>query len=664
MSIRIGSVFFLFFIFQNIWAAAGNFFSITSSGAPAEVNITLCLNAKGTISCQNYDVSAVNLSILTKANHTYPYAGIRVNTPFYSIANVGQGCAPLSNGFCMFSVSHTLPAMIQINAPDYIIIGAGTAGAVLAKKLTDDFKTSVIALHNGPNLDDDPLIALSKNSIITVPLGLIGPPLYALSETIHQLFIDNRLLNWVYALPLGGASSINAGVWCRGTNQIFSQWGAIAGPNWSPAVIQKIYNELENYHGQTTNPAVHGYNGPLPIRQETNPTPVSTKFTKAIVQATGVNYVLDYNNPNTPIGASAKVQFTQKGLNGALRASSSNTFLNPDVMDKKGHGVNGRKLEILFNATADRVIWQGNKAVGVIYSQNGVIKKAYANKGVIVSAGIKSSSFLMRSGIGPASLLQTLNIPVVYNNPYVGRGLADQPHVILIYTSNPNDTPAGIPLTMLGNIINAAANTPVGRELIKYIGAELNVQNGLFSQIAWLPAPNGNPAVRSLRFATINPIPGISIVFFDMVQPQSRGSIRIKSNNPFAEPNVDLGEFRNAADLNLYVSAFQNYIKNINVQLQSIDPSYQMVYPDPSILNDTHRLTDFLQEEVASNMCFQSHCRMAPLNQGGVVDSTGHVYGVQNLIVADDSIVPVAMDGTPMATAYLIATNIARLLQT
>lgn len=87
--------FFWFFIFQNIWAAAGNFFSITSSGAPAEINVTLCLNAKGTISCQNYDVSAVNLSILTKINRTYTYAGIRVNTPFYSIANVGQGCTPL-----------------------------------------------------------------------------------------------------------------------------------------------------------------------------------------------------------------------------------------------------------------------------------------------------------------------------------------------------------------------------------------------------------------------------------------------------------------------------------------------------------------------------------------------------------------------------------------
>lgn len=88
-----------------------------------------------------------------------------------------------------------------------------------------------------------------------------------------------------------------------------------------------------------------------------------------------------------------------------------------------------------------------------------------------------------------------------------------------------------------------------------------------------------------------------------------------------------------------------------------------MIFPDPSVLDDVSQLTDFIKQEVGSNMVFQSHCRMAPLNQGGVVDGTGHVYGVQNLIVADASIAPVPMDGTPMATAYLVAAKIAGILQ-
>lgn len=230
------SVVFLVFIHHAVSAAPGRFFTIIGNGVPVDVNATLCLNAKGPVSCQDYNVSAANLSVLTTApNHTYPFAGIKINSPHYSIA---AGCTQLRNGFCMFSVSNTAPAMIQIQAPDYIIIGAGTAGAVLAKKLSDDFNTSVIALHNGPNLNHDPLINLSKNSMLTVLSGLIGPPLYALANTLPQKFDDNRMLNWVYALPLGGASSINAGVWVRGTNQVYSQWEALAGPNWSVAIFR------------------------------------------------------------------------------------------------------------------------------------------------------------------------------------------------------------------------------------------------------------------------------------------------------------------------------------------------------------------------------------------------------------------------------------------
>ncbi|HHF0526732.1 TPA: GMC family oxidoreductase [Legionella anisa] len=659
---KIWSVIFLVFIHQAVFAAPGRFFTIMGNGAPVDVNVTLCLNAKGPVSCQDYNISAANLSLLTTVpNHTYPFAGIKINSPFYSIA---AGCTQLSNGFCMFSVSNTAPAMIQIQVPDYIIIGAGTAGAVLAKKLSDDFNTSVVALHNGPNLNQDPLINLSKNSMITVLLGLIGPPLYALTDTLPQQFDKNRMLNWVYALPLGGASSINAGAWVRGTNQVYSQWEALAGPNWSVANIQNTYVELERYMGLTTNPAARGFSGPLPVRQETAPTQVSLKLSQAIMNATHVGFVQDYNDPNTPIGASPQLQYTQMGPDGTFRASSAIVFLNNNVMDQNGNGVNGRKLRVLFNATADNVIWSGNKAVGVNYFQNGTLKKLYAAKGIIVSAGIKSSAFLMRSGVGAAPLLQALNIPVVYNNPNVGQGLADQPHVILIYTSNPYDTPSSLVLQIAGNIISALANTPIGQQLIKYIGTQVNAPNGLFSQIAMLPNPNGaNPGVRAVRWASINPIPGITVVLLDLVQPASTGFIMIKSSNPFVEPNMDLGEFKNQSDLTLYINTLQNYVKNINAQLQVIDPSYQMIFPDPSVLDDVSQLTDFIKQEVGSNMVFQSHCRMAPLNQGGVVDGTGHVYGVQNLIVADASIAPVPMDGTPMATAYLVAAKIAGILQ-
>ena len=103
-------------------------------------------------------------------------------------------------------------------------------------------------------------------------------------------------------------------------------------------------------------------------------------------------------------------------------------------------------------------------------------------------------------------------------------------------------------------------------------------------------------------------------------------------------------------------------MKGINQALQAIDPLYQLIFPSPAILDDPVAVANYCQAIVGCNQHFQSHCRMAPFSQGGVVDSTGRVYGVNNLFVADDSVVPLCMDGSPMASAYLIAANIADML--
>lgn len=517
------------------------------------------------------------------------------------------------------------------NTADYIVVGVGTAGAVVAKRLTDSKKNSVIALHVGENLTDDPLIKYSKNAVITVPAAIVGPPLYENGLTLPQIDAFDRELLWAIAQPEGGASSINAGAYCRGTNQVYSQWEAIAGPLWSVSRIEKIYKKLEKYNGETTNPATRGYRGPIDIRQDPDPTEVALKFTQATIAATGQPFVLDYNDPQTPIGVSSQLQYTQKGRNGRLRVSSATAFLNKSVMTKKGKGVGGRKLRVNFNSTALRTLWSGNTAIGVEYLQNGKIKQAYAKKGVIVCAGLRSSPFLLYSGIGPSSVLQPLGIPVIYENPNVGQNLTDQPAVRVVFSSNPLDTP-------------------------------LETPNGLFAQISWLPAPGGDPNKRELRIATINPIPGITLATLDLCQPLSRGFVTINSPNPLDPIVVDLRDLSNPSDLNLFELGLSIYIQGINQQFQSIDPTYQLVFPDPAVLQDPLLLRDFIKENVACNEHFQSHCLMAPLAQGGVVDSTGHVYGVNNLIVADNSIVPLCMDGSPMATGFLIGAQIAQFI--
>ena len=110
-----------------------------------------------------------------------------------------------------------------------------------------------------------------------------------------------------------------------------------------------IFKQLETYKGETTNPAAKGYCGPIDVRQIPDPTPVALKFTEAVIDATGFPFVLDYNDPATPIGASSQFQYTQSGPNGELRVSSATAFLNETVMTPDGRGVKGRKLRVLFN---------------------------------------------------------------------------------------------------------------------------------------------------------------------------------------------------------------------------------------------------------------------------------------------------------------------------
>jgi choline dehydrogenase-like flavoprotein len=515
---------------------------------------------------------------------------------------------------------------------DYIVIGVGTAGAVVAKKLSDDKQTSVIALHIGTNETENPLIKYSIFSEITVGSALIGPPFYATGDSVPQPKADFRRLEWVMALPEGGASSINAGAYCRGTNELFARWEEIAGPEWSVARVLEQYKELEHYYGKTPNPAFRGFHGPLTVRQNPEPSNVSKKFTKAIIEATHTDFVVDYNDPETPIGASSQFQYTQNP-SGILRVSSVNAFLNDEVVTPDGYGVNGRKLRIFFESTGLKTIWKGNKAVGVEYLQNGKSKKVFANKGVIVCAGLRSSTFLMHSGIGPKKLLKGLKIPVIFDNPNVGQGLADQPAIRLLFSSNPEDF---VPPT-----------------------------TGFFAQIAWLPAVKGDPRKRELRIATINAVPGITLLSFDLCQPRSRGTITIDSNDPLAKPVINMGMLTDPAneDLKIFQEGLQVYIKNINKKIHKIDHEYGLLYPSPELLDDKKLVNDFIRANINTNQHFQSHCRMTrSLEEGGVVDPTGRVFGVQNLYIADDSIVPLCMDGSPMASAYLIGSNVSRLI--
>jgi choline dehydrogenase len=360
---------------------------------------------------------------------------------------------------------------------------------------------------------------------------------------------------------------------------------------------------------------------------------MAEKLVYAIEQATGFPEILDYNDPVTPLGPFTRWQLYQKP--DGRRESASTAFLSSDIISPGGRGVNGRKLIAAYQSTALRVLFSKKRAVGVEFLKEGTRLLAYSRKKVIISAGINSAQLLMLSGIGPAALLKKAGIPVVFNNPNVGKNLMNHTLNNAIFTTNPNDIPL-----------------PPDDPSALYTGG------------AFLPdpTPGADPQRRAVQLVGIasNRSLAVAILF---LRPRSRGSIVIQNNDPLKIALADEGFLKDLADLEAVKNIYKIYIKRIASELEGFDPAYRLISPAPEIIDDDARLEEFIKQNFAHNHHQQGSLRMAPLTQGGVVDRRGHVHGVKDLIVADASIIPFTVDGNTSSAAFLIGLTIARQLQ-
>lgn len=515
---------------------------------------------------------------------------------------------------------------------DYIVIGTGPAGAVIAKTLTDDKKTSVLALEAGENKDKDEPI---RNSIFAPELEEeFFPEYFWQGEGVPQEELDGRVFEWTTGRLSGGGSSINGEQYVRPTSVVFEQWEALLGSDWSPERAISRFKRLERFNGETDNPNVHGFHGRVDIRQAPqNPTSMANKLVSAIERATGFPEILDYNAPETPLGPFTRWQLFQKP-NGE-RESSSTAFLSSDIVTPDGRGMNGRKLNVFYKSTALRILFENKCAVGVEFLKEGKCVRAYARKKVIVSAGINSAQLLMLSGIGPKKQLKSSGIPVVANNPNVGLQLRNHTLNFAVFTTNPADKPL-------------PDDDP----------------NALYTGGAFLPdpTPGSNPDIRAVQLVGIGSDDSLTIAIL-YLKPKSRGSIKIQSNDPLQIVLADEAFLQNTSDMEAVKQIYKIYIKKIAEQLRAIDPMYRLVSPTIDTINDDDRLEEFIKENFDHNHHQQGSLRMAPLAKGGVVNRRGEVHGVKNLIVADDSIIPFTVDGNTTAPAYLIGLTIARQLR-
>lgn len=517
---------------------------------------------------------------------------------------------------------------------DYIIVGNGTAGAVLARQLSDGNQNRVLVLEWGENRTTDPAV-LSPDSF-AYSNTLTYDPLYAINDIVRLTFPNMAPQFFIYSdgRMWGGGSASNAMFAVRGTPRVYNEWAAISGnPQWSYNNILPYFLAAEHYtpNGTIANPAQRGLSGTLFITQKP---PVNTDpIAIAESNATGAPLVSDYNDPSLgDTGVSAHQQFTTPEPN-AQRSFSISAFLPVGgVVDEDGFGLDGRKLRIVSNALVNRVVFKNKRATGVEYYLDGNANRAIyvkANKKVILCAGgPRTPGILERSGIGNGNLLRSLGIDVVVDNPNVGEHLINHYGAIGVITGS----------TTSSSFIHAYTdNRP------------------------YEPADN----VRRVQYLTFN-IPGGINIGADLMAPKSRGSVHIIDTNPTVYPRIDLNMYSDGSVTTPGTDAY-NVVSFLKI-LQTIasNAGQTVLSPAPSVYSggDSALLA---YAQTLSNMFIAYHivgtARMGQSINDAVVGGDLHVFGVKGLMIADTSIEPTIQDGNTAYAAYFIPMVAAKIIK-
>lgn len=541
---------------------------------------------------------------------------------------------------------------------DYIVIGS-CAGAVVAKKLTDDKETSVLLLEAGDDNNTDAAF-VSSSDAPRLPIEHNIESVFQGTSTLQEQ-LNNGYYDFMNARILGGGSSINAEQVVFGSSAYWTrvQNDALGGnEEWSPTKVFKRYKALENYKN-TADPVVtpsasRGSCGPW--KNAAVPSVLSDNaqyLLGALTSISNLPEIQDYNDPATPVGAFARWDMQQNFDDAAFpRVSAATAFLGSDVVNSEGCGVKGRKLKVLVRATALSLIWDeecSTKVIGVRYSQDGECHEVYVKKEVILAAGFLTAPFLQRNGIGPVDVLQNAGVEVRVVNDHVGQHVVNHVGVPVIFS-----TPGG-----------ALLQTDGQPNAFLAPGAFLPVK---------LPANPNVTNVREIQWNIMDLQPYGSGDFIEvlpmLLSPVSEGTVSIQNDDPFKIPAFNTNYLNDGAnlDINALVSTLQTSVGALadffaNNQPTAGGANWVLVAPTRAIISDSPALVQYIKENLVQAYDFTSSARMGTDAGSGVVDAHGRVFGVKGLRLADASILPFIPDGGTCSPSILVGWTIANFIK-
>ncbi|MGC1439684.1 MAG: choline dehydrogenase [Burkholderiaceae bacterium] len=523
---------------------------------------------------------------------------------------------------------------------DFVVVGAGSAGCVLANRLSARSDVNVLLLEAGP---------ADRNPWIHIPIGyyrtMVNPRISWGYDTETVESAGNRTFDWPRGKVVGGCSSVNGLVYARGQSEDFDHWRSLGNTGWGFGDVLPYFMRAEGATINDIDEGFHGRDGPLTISRASRH-PLCDAYIQAATQA-GIPANSDYNG-RVQEGAGYFQVTTRNGL----RSSAATAYLNP--------ARKRQNLHIQTNSLVRRLVIENRRVVGVDVDQGGKHQLIRARREVLLCAGtINSPQILQLSGIGDSELLKSTGITPCHHLPEVGENLQDH------YTCS-SKYRCSQPVTVNDEVATWVGKVRIALRWLKDRGGPMSLSAGQVGVFAKTHADCETPDVQFhfMRYSAqkrgrdLDPFPGFTVTMCQL-RPESRGYVRIKSSDHRDKPLIQPNYLTTDKDCETMVAGLRLVRK---VASQPALGSYisEEMRPGAGVTDDA-ALLDYVRNNGSTIFHPSSTCRMG-VDEGAVVDPRLKVNGIEGLRVADASVMPTLVSANTNAACIMIGEKAADMV--